>query len=531
MKQEQNHFDVIIVGAGLSGIGTARQLQDKCPQKTFVMLEGRDSVGGTWDLFRYPGIRSDSDMFTMSYANKPWIDDTNLVSDGSLILSYLKEAAEERGLFSKIRFKHQVKSAHWSTETSCWTITAETTSGMVSLTGNILMICSGYYNYEQGHTPQFPGFENFKGKIIHPQHWPENFDYSGKKVIVIGSGATAVTVVPAMSKTASHVTMLQRSPTYILPWPTEDKVAKLLKMFLPKQTAHNWIRWKNIYLQKTFFVLAKKYPDFFRKMILFFVKRELPKDFDAEKHFSPRYNPWDQRLCVVPDGDLFKTIKSGKTSVETDEIEKFIEDGLLLKSGKTLKADIIVTATGLEMRALGKLNLSVDHQQITLAESYTYKGVMLSNVPNLVYTFGYINASWTLRSEMVAHFACNLINEMDKRKATFVVPTMNAPQNSLPMIKGFSSGYLQRGLSQFPRQGETAPWTMPQDYLQERQILLKKNLFEDGVLQFGSVLLGYEGVTQKQSKAVDQISTQLVSEKGNGGSVTLNKPLPSERIH
>lgn len=484
-----DHVDVIIVGAGLSGIGAARQIQEKCPGKTFVILEGRDRIGGTWDLFRYPGIRSDSDMYTMGYDSKPWLE-PKAIADGPSILSYVQEAARERGLDRHIRFRHQMTAAAWSSATARWTVTArrDTAGDTVELSCNFLFVCSGYYNYEQGYTPEFPGRSDFAGPIIHPQQWPQSLDYAGKRVVIIGSGATAMTLVPALARSAAKVTMLQRSPTYVVSLPAADPIADVLRKILPERLAYRLVRWKNVQFQRYVYRQTRINPDKVKRKLLAMVRKALGPDYDIEKHFTPSYNPWDQRLCLVPDADLFKAIRSGKAEVVTDEIERFTANGIALASGDTIEADIIVTATGLELVVLGGASFSVDGKAVSFPETFSYKGMMFSEVPNLVYTLGYINASWTLRSELVAEYVCRLLNHMDARGVSSCVPRLRPGDRgmaSYTLIDDFSPGYMRRGMHLFPKQGDRDPWRNTQNYVLDRE-LIRKAPIEDGVLVFGT---------------------------------------------
>ena len=431
------HFDVLIVGAGLSGVGAGVHLHEKCPKKTFAILEGRPVMGGTWDLFRYPGVRSDSDMHTLGYNFKPWRE-AKSIADGPSILNYVHETAAEYGVDQKIRYNHQVKSADWDSATSTWTVTAERqdTSGTVSFTCNFLFMCAGYYSYRAGFIPDFPGIETFKGTIVHPQKWPEEIDYAGKSVVVVGSGATAMTLVPAMAQTAGHITMLQRSPTYVVSRPDQDALANRLRKFLPERLAYGITRWKNVTLQAMMYRKTRTDPEKVKSLILAGVRKELGPDFDVETHFTPRYNPWDQRLCLVPNSDLFAAIRSGKASVVTDHIDTFTQDGVRLKSGQELKADIIVTATGLNMAAMGEATFSVDGAPVDFGQTWTYKGMMFSGVPNLVNTFGYINASWTLRADLTCEYVCRLVGHLDKVGATQVTPRLRVATRVCPPGRG-----------------------------------------------------------------------------------------------
>ena len=483
-----DHYDIVIIGAGLSGIGAARRLQDSCPDKSFAILEGRDAVGGTWDLFRYPGIRSDSDMYTMGYDSKPWLD-AKAIADGASILAYVKEAALERGIDRQIHFGHWVESADWSSKKSQWMITARLVheAGNAQFTCNVLFACSGYYNYEKGYTPEFEGLADFTGELIHPQAWPEDLDFGGKRIVIIGSGATAMTLVPALAQTAAQVTMLQRSPTYVVSMPAVDPVARLLNQLLPEKLAYRLIRWKNVQFQRLFYRQTRIKPNAVKRKLLRLVRKSLGPDYDIDKHFTPDYNPWDQRLCLIPDADLFKSIKSGKAAVVTDQIERFTASGIDLKSGESLAADIVITATGLDLVALGGAQISVDGATVSYPDTYSYKGMMLFGVPNFVYTMGYINASWTLRSELVAEFVCRVVNRMSElgvRQCTASLRPTDKAMAKRPLIEGFTPGYMQRAMHLFPRQGDHDPWLNTQNYARDKQIIRHAPL-EDGVLEFG----------------------------------------------
>ncbi len=483
------YFDVVIVGAGLSGVGAACHLQNNCPGKSYVILEGREAIGGTWDLFRYPGVRSDSDMHTLGYNFKPWLD-SKAIADGPAILKYVRETAAEHSVEPHIRYRHRVVRATWSTDAAAWTIEVhrEDTGETELIRCNLMLVCAGYYRYEQGHTPEFTGRDNFSGDIVHPQHWPEDLDYRGKKVVVIGSGATAVTLVPAMARDVEHIVMLQRSPTYIFSQPDTDIIANVLRKILPQKTAYAITRWKNVTIQQFMYGQTRKRPDRIKRFLLRRVRKELGKDYDVAKHFTPTYNPWDQRLCLVPNSDLFAAIRSGKASVVTDEIETFTREGILLKSGQELEADIIVTATGLDLLVLGGVDFVVDGQPVDFADTFTYKGVMSSDVPNLVSTFGYINASWTLRADLIAEFFCRVVNHMDAggyRQCTPRLRDQDQDMPKRPWIIGFSSGYIQRVLGQLPKQGDNAPWTNPQNYVRDKK-MFRAAPIEDGVLVFSN---------------------------------------------
>jgi monooxygenase len=481
------HHDVVIVGAGLSGIGAAAHLHRKCPGKRYVILEGRPSMGGTWDLFRYPGIRSDSDMHTLGYNFKPWRD-AKAIADGTAILGYVKETAAENDVDRHIRYGLRATKASWSTDDAAWTVEAERaeTGETVRFTCNFLLMCAGYYSYKEGHSPEFEGQEHFRGTIIHPQQWPEDLDYRGKKVVVIGSGATAMTLVPAMAKDVGHIVMLQRSPTYVVSRPDKDVIANALRRILPEHWAYAITRWKNVALQQFLYSRTRTHPEQVKEKLLDMVRKELGPDYDVETHFTPRYNPWDQRLCLVPNSDLFEAIRSGKASVVTDQIERFTETGVALRSGQHLDADIVVTATGLNLVVLGEMQFAVDGEAVDFAQTWTYKGMMYSDVPNLVSTFGYINASWTLRADLTAEYVCRLINRMDGlgvRQATPRLRDSDLDMPARPWIDGFSSGYMQRMMHRFPRQGDREPWINPQNYSRDKK-MIRSGTLEDGALIF-----------------------------------------------
>lgn len=479
---ETEYFDVVIVGAGISGIGSAYHLQDSCPDKTYVVLEGRAALGGTWDLFRYPGIRSDSDMHTLGYDFEPWRE-AKAIADGPAILKYLNRTVADHGINQHIRKNHLVKSAAWSSEDTAWTITAERadTGETVQFRCNMLLMCSGYYSYVGGYTPEFIGREHFKGDIVHPQQWPEKLDYAGKKVVIIGSGATAMTLLPAMSRDVEHIVMLQRSPTYVVSMPDTDRIANILRKILPEKTAYAITRWKNVTYQQFTYRQARKNPNKAKKFLLGLIRKEMGPDYDVKKHFSPSYDPWDQRVCLVPNSDLFKAIRSGKASVVTDHIDRFTESGILLQSGEHLDADIIITATGLNLVVLGGTKFSVDGNEVDFAKTFTYKGLMYSDVPNMISTFGYVNASWTLRADLIAEYACRLINHMTAIGVRQCTPRLkddelNMP--STPYIADFSAGYMQRVLHLFPKQGDHAPWTNPQDYKRDKKMIRRGEIVD-----------------------------------------------------
>ena len=480
------HFDVIIVGAGISGIGAGYHLQDKCPERSFTILEGRDNLGGTWDLFRYPGIRSDSDMYTLGFAFKPWTN-PKAIADGPAILEYLHETAEQFGIDRKIRFGHYVKAAAWSSRDACWSVEVEqrATGQTVQFTCNFLHMCSGYYNYDHGYMPDFPGVERFEGPVVHPQHWPEDLDYTGKKVVVIGSGATAVTLVPAMAEKAEQVVMLQRSPTYIVSMPGHDRFAARLRRFIPETAASTIVRWRNILFGLFFFKLCRSMPERVKRTLIDGVRKELGNDFDVETHFTPTYNPWDQRLCLVPDGDLFAAIRIGKAAVVTDRIDTMTEQGVRLASGEELQADIIVSATGLEMQLMSDMPISVDGRPINPAECLSYKGMMFSDIPNLAVSFGYTNASWTLKADLTCTYVCRLLNYMAEHDYRQCCPRVDGQHVATEPFIDFSSGYVQRAIDRFPRQGSQKPWKVYQNYLLDKAALGLASV-DDGVMAFSS---------------------------------------------
>ena len=477
------HFDVILVGAGISGIGAAWHLQNQAPGRSFVLLEGRESVGGTWDLFRYPGIRSDSDMYTLGFAFKPWLA-AKAIADGPAILDYVKETAAENGIDAHIRFRHQVKAASFSSETALWTVEAERrdTGEAVRLTCRWLHMCSGYYNYAEGYLPDFAGMADFRGQIVHPQFWPEDLDYAGKRIVVIGSGATAVTLVPAMAWDAAHVVMLQRSPTYIVSRPSEDAIANWLKRRLPKMLAYQMVRWKNVFMQQFFFRMARKRPDKVKAKLLELVREELGPDYDVGTHFTPRYNPWQQRLCLVPDSDLFEAIRQGKASVVTGEIDRFTQGGLRLKSGEELAADIIVTATGLKLQVLSDVVFTVDGARQDFAKAILYKGMMFSDVPNLSFSFGYTNASWTLKADLTSGYLCRILNHMKAKGCDIALPRREPGVEEMPFVD-FTSGYFERARHLLPKQGAEKPWRLYQNYALD-MAALKFGAVDDGTMLF-----------------------------------------------
>ena len=477
------HVDVIVVGAGLSGIGGACHLKMYCPNKSFVILEGRDAIGGTWDLFRYPGVRSDSDMYTLGYRFRPWRD-AKAIADGPAILNYIRDTAAEFGVDKAIRYSQRVRRASWSSDDARWTVEVETgpEKTPVQLTCNFLYLCTGYYDYESGYTPEWPGVAQFRGTIVHPQKWPEKFDYTGKRIVVIGSGATAITLVPALAQAAAHVTMLQRSPSYIVTRPAEDKIANWLRRSVPDRAAYVLARWKNVFTATFFYNLARKRPQLFKWMVAKGVRKELGEKYDS-KHFTPPYNPWDQRLCFAPDADLFTAIREGRVSVVTDQIETFTEDGLLLKSGEHLDADIIVTATGLLLRLFSGMQLIVDNAPVALPKTLVYKGMMFSDIPNLAFAVGYTNASWTLKCDLTAEYVCRLLNHMDHHNYAICTPRVNDTDIEKEPVIDFNSGYVLRALDTLPRQGSKTPWRLHQNYMKDLR-MMRYGRVDDGTMEF-----------------------------------------------
>ena len=478
-----DHVDVLIVGAGLSGVGAAYHLQRDHPGRSYAILEARDALGGTWDLFRYPGIRSDSDMHTLGYRFKPWTA-AKAIADGPSILDYVRETAQEHGIDEKIRYHRRVVRAEWSTPDARWTVDVEhtDTGERSSMTCNFLFVNGGYYSYENPYLPEFEGLERFGGEFFHAQHFPEDLDYAGKRVVVIGSGATAVTLVPAMAEKAAHVTMLQRSPTYIVSLPGEDPIANFLRRVLPEKAAYMVTRWKNVLLQAAMFRLSRRRPEFVKKLLRRGIQRQLPRGYDIDTHFKPFYNPWDQRLCLVPDGDLFEAICNGTATIATDHIETFTETGIKLKSGAELEADIVVAATGLNLQAFGGLEFCVDGREVSLPETMAYKGMMLSDVPNFAYTVGYTNASWTLKADLTSEFVCRLLGHMSAHGYDMCVPERDPTVEEAPFLD-FTSGYVQRALHRFPKQGSRAPWRLDQNYPKDIRTLRFGDL-EDGAMKF-----------------------------------------------
>lgn len=471
------HVDVLVVGAGLSGIGAGYRLQTMCPTKTYAILEARDAVGGTWDLFRYPGVRSDSDMFTLGFEFEPW-GETDAIADGDKILAYIRRTAAMYGIDQRIRFNHKVITAAWSSSDARWTVTVEHDGRREDLTCGFLYLCSGYYDYERGHAPDFPGQEDFEGQVVHPQFWPDDLEVDGRKVVVIGSGATAVTLVPALADRGAHVTMLQRTPTWVTSLPRRDRLRELAYAALPERTAASLVRWKNVLLNLGFYQLTRRAPSIARRMLLAGAAKGLGDPALVREHFTPVYDPWDQRLCVVPDGDLFDAVRSGAAEVVTDTIERFTAGGVRLSSGRELPADVIVTATGLRLKTAGGIDIVVDGERRSREELVVYRGLMLGGVPNLALCVGYVNASWTLRADLASQYVCRLLNHLDERGWRTAVPVPPAALGSRPLLP-LSSGYVQRAAAELPRQGASAPWLMRQNYLLDRRDMLQGDLTED----------------------------------------------------
>lgn len=488
-------LDVLIIGAGLSGIGAARHLQALCPGKRWAILEARDALGGTWDLFRYPGVRSDSDMYTLGYAFKPWTE-RKAIADGATILRYLREAADEADITPRIQFGQAVRAARWSTEEAAWTIEVEAikTGERRQLRARFLYLCCGYYSYAEGHQPVFSGQESFQGELVYPQFWPADLDYAGKRVVVIGSGATAATLVPEMAKKAAHVTMLQRSPTYMVARPSDDAVALWLYRHLPRSLAYDLTRWKNVLAGMFFYRLLRRWPLRAKQRLVKLATKALGPDFDVSKHFTPRYNPWDQRICALPDGDLFKQIKTGRASVVTDQIARLSANGIELAGGESLPADVIVSATGLKLNVLGDIELTVDGAAFDPSKALTYKGMMLSDLPNCVMTYGYTNASWTLKADLTASYVCRLLNFMERHQYAVALPKGDPGEVRLPFL-GFTSGYVQRSIDALPKQGRNWPWRVHQNYLADL-FSIRWSRIDDGVMRFKS---SFESSQARQS--------------------------------
>ncbi|BDB45752.1 MULTISPECIES: flavin-containing monooxygenase [Mycobacterium] len=475
------HLDVVIVGAGISGVSAAWHLQDRCPTKSYAILEKRADMGGTWDLFRYPGIRSDSDMYTLGFRFRPWTE-RQAIADGKPILEYVKSTAAMYGIDKHVRYRHKVTGADWSSTENRWTLQIDNDGTPATIICSFLFLCSGYYNYDEGYSPKFPGSEDFTGPIIHPQHWPEDLDYQDKNVVVIGSGATAVTLVPALANSgAKHVTMLQRSPTYIVSQPQKDPIADRLNRVLPEKAAYTAIRWKNVMQQAAVYGACKKWPRRMRKTLMGWAQRQLPEGYDVRKHFGPHYSPWDQRLCLVPNGDLFRAIRHGKAEMVTDTIDRFTATGIRLNSGTELPADIIVTATGLNLQLFGGATTSVDGGPVDLSKTTAYKGMMLSGLPNMIYTVGYTNASWTLKADLVSEFACRLLNYMDDNGFDSVVVEEPAADVEERPFMEFTPGYVLRSLDELPKQGSRTPWRLNQNYLRDIHLIRRGKIDDEGL--------------------------------------------------
>lgn len=498
--------DVLIIGAGLSGIGAAIHIKKQCPSKSFAILEARKAIGGTWDLFRYPGIRSDSDMYTLGYNFKPWTH-PKPIADGEDIRNYIRDAATENQVDSAIRFEHRVVSMNWSSESSSWTIHIEKgeQAEPVCIQAKYVICGVGYYRYDQGLTPDFKDRDRFKGQVIHPQQWPENLDYSGKKVVVIGSGATAVTLVPAMTDKAAHVTMLQRSPTYVMSLPQQDRLINLLRKIFPEQTVYRIVRTRNILMALGFYKACQRFPNVMRKLLLGQIKKMLGDSFDMQ-HFNPKYNPWDQRLCAVPDGDIFEALKRGKASIVTDHIERFTEDGIQLKSGQTLEADLIITATGLDVQLLGGIDLTMDNEPVDFSTKHYYKGAMIEDVPNMAMIFGYTNSSWTLKADLISSYFCKVINFMDKKGYTQCTPKDNGRIKKSEPFLNLTSSYVQRVINRIPKQGDKRPWRLYQNFIKD-YAAFKFSKVNDDVLTFSN-----SGTTTQQAyeiKAEKWVETEV----------------------
>jgi monooxygenase len=478
------HLDVLVVGAGISGISAGYHLQTMCPGRTYALFEGRESLGGTWDLFRYPGIRSDSDMFTLGFCFKPW-PKAKSIADGPSILRYLKETSREYGVDRHIRYQHKVVGAAWDGARSQWTVDVERgpERERLEVSCNFLYMATGYYDYAKGHRPRFDGEETFAGPIVEPQFWPEDLDYAGKRVVVIGSGATAVTLVPAMAGTAAHVVMLQRSPTYVVSRPEVDVFANRLRSWLPAQWAYDLVRWRNVLGQMFIYDMARRKPDKVKKAIIDLARAALGPDYDVATHFTPTYNPWTQRLCLVPDADLFEAIRAGRAEVVTDHVERFAPGGILLRSGRMLDADIIVSATGLEMQVLAGARFSVDGRPVDFAGTFNYRGMMYSGVPNLASVFGYVNASWTLKADLIARQVCRILRHMDRKGFTECRPVNDDPGMAPTPCFDFSSGYVRRAVHKFPKMGPAAPWVAHQNYVKDL-LSLRRGTVDDGVLRY-----------------------------------------------
>lgn len=487
MSRPNVDHEVVVIGAGISGIGAAHHLSRLCPDRSFTILEGRSDIGGTWSLFQYPGVRSDSDMHTLGYSFKPWTADKS-IADGAAIMDYLRETVEEFDIAKHIRFEHLVRRAEWSSETARWTLSVDTPTGPVTMTCAFLFVCAGYYSYRSGHTPEFVGRDDFTGRIVHPQDWPDDLDVAGRSVAVIGSGATAVTLVPALAELGASVTMIQRSPTYMVARPDVDRIALRLRRFLPERVAYWLVRRKNVFQQQFVYRKTRTDPDLIRRRLLDGVRAGLGPGHDIERDYTPSYDPWDQRLCLVPNGDFFATVRSGSARVVTDTIDRFTAGGIALTGGEEITADVIVTATGLELVNLGEMEVAVDGREVDFSSTLTYRGVAYSDVPNLVSTFGYINASWTLRADLVSTYVCRLLNHLRDSGHAQATPRRrpeDADMTLRPWIDDFSAGYLRRMIPSLPKQGDREPWTNPQRFAADRRALLREPV-DDGVMTFSS---------------------------------------------
>ena len=493
---DREHLDVLVVGAGLSGIGAGHFLQTECPWATYAIFEARDAIGGTWDLFRYPGLRSDSDMYTLGYSFRPWTGRKS-IADGADILAYIRETARVEGIDQRIRFRHRIVAADWSTGDACWHVTAERTGDdgaveTIHLTAGFLFSCSGYYRYDRGHQPDFPGQDDFAGRLVHPQFWPDDLDYDGKRVVVIGSGATAVTLVPSMASpgddgmAAEHVTMLQRSPSYVLAVPARNPLARLLQAVLPTRLSGPAVKWLNALVTQGFFQLSRRFPRAVRRILTGLVRLWLPRGYPVDVHFNPTYDPWDQRLCAVPDGDFFKAIRAGTVSVATDHIERFDRTGIVLRSGEHLDADIVISATGLELLFIGGIELTVDGQAVDVSERLTYKGMMLEDVPNLALAVGYTNASWTLKCDLTCRYVTRLLNHLRTTGYRQCTPVNADPDITPAPLLGLSSGYIARSADQFPQQGNRFPWQVHQSYLADHRALERTPVDADDAMVFSN---------------------------------------------
>jgi cation diffusion facilitator CzcD-associated flavoprotein CzcO len=479
------HVDVLVVGAGLSGIGAGYRMQTRTPGKTYAILEARHAIGGTWDLFRYPGVRSDSDMFTLSYPFRPWTNPKS-IADGPAIVNYIRSTAAKYRIERHIRFGHRVVRASWSTQDARWTVDAEHDGSTVTFTCSFLYLCSGYYSYTGGHVVEFPGQSDFAGPVVHPQQWPADLDYAGKRVVIIGSGATAVTLVPAMADAgAAHVTMLQRSPSYVVARPTADPMADRLRSLLPGHLAHRAIRGRNVVMSTLFYQMFRRLPERSATMLMAGVEKAVEGAIAVDPHFKPKYNPWDQRMCLVPDGDLFRVIRERKADVVTDRISRFTASGIELVSGATLPADVIVTATGLRMVAFGDIEMSVDGEVVKAHDTTVYKGMMFSGIPNLAWCVGYVNNSWTLRADLTTQYVCRLINHMARHGYDYCVPAVSESDadDGRPLLD-LTSGYIQRAAAVMPHQGTRQPWRHRQNYLVDLATMRLRRV-NDGAMRFG----------------------------------------------